>query len=109
MWRFTLNPDSIVGDAKLVIVDECSMVGEVLASDLLSFGTKVLVLGDPAQLPPVDGAGYFTSKPPDFILTEIHLQAAENPIIRMSMDVREGKKAQTGCIRIEQGNHRSAA
>lgn len=96
MWRFALNPDSAVGEAKLVIVDECSMVGEVLASDLLSFGTKVLVLGDPAQLPPVDGAGYFTSREPDFMLTEIHRQAAENPIIRMSMDVREGRKLKLG-------------
>jgi exodeoxyribonuclease-5 len=66
------------------------MVDEALGRDLLSFGTKVLVLGDPFQLPPVQGAGFFTADEPDVMLTEIHRQAADNPIIRMSMDIREG-------------------
>ena len=66
------------------------MVDERLARDLLSFGTKVLVLGDPFQLPPVQGAGFFTAHEPDIMLTEIHRQAADNPIIRMSMEIREG-------------------
>jgi len=89
--RFRLNPDAAVADAALVIIDECSMVGEALARDLLSFGTPVLVLGDPAQLPPVKDEGFFTNRRPDVMLTEIHRQAAENPIIRLSMDVREGR------------------
>lgn len=93
---FRLNHDSAVGIAKLVIIDEVSMVGEELARDLLSFGTKLLVLGDPAQLPPVKGEGYFINVPPDFMLTEVHRQAADNPIIRMSMDVREGRPLQVG-------------
>lgn len=93
---FKLNPSSAVLAAKLVIIDECSMVSDELARDLLSFGTKVLVLGDPAQLPPVKGTGYFTEAVPDIMLTEIHRQAADNPIIRMSMDVREGKRLCVG-------------
>lgn len=93
---FTLNPDSDVASARLVVVDEVSMVGEDLGRDLLSFGTKVLVLGDPAQLPPVNGEGFFTAKEPDILLTEIHRQAAENPIIRMSMEVREGRVLRLG-------------
>ena len=93
---FQLNPDSQVRFAKLVIIDECSMVDEELGSDLLSFGTKVLVLGDPAQLPPVKGDGFFTNGEPDFMLTDIHRQAADNPIIRMSMDVREGRRLVPG-------------
>lgn len=88
---FALNPDSIVGQSSLVVLDECSMVNEDLARDLLSFKRKVLVLGDPAQLPPVKGAGYFTNRKPDLLLTEIHRQARDNPIIRWSMLVREGK------------------
>ena len=49
------------------------------------------------QLPPVgDGLGFFTSREPDFMLTEVHRQAQDNPIIRMSMDVREGRKLQLG-------------
>lgn len=87
---FVLNPNSDVKDADLVIIDECSMVGEELARDLLSFGTRILVLGDPAQLPPVKDAGFFTDAEPDFMLTEVHRQARDNPIIRLSMTVREG-------------------
>lgn len=89
--QFRINPDSEVKDADLVVIDEVSMVGAELAVDLLSFGTKVLVLGDPFQLPPVKDAGYFTNAEPDIMLTEIHRQAAGNPIIRMSMDIREGR------------------
>lgn len=87
---FELNPDSEVRHADLVIIDECSMVDGRLGEDLLSFGTKVLVLGDPAQLPPPFGAGFFTENVlPDVMLTEIHRQAAENPIIAMATKVRQ--------------------
>lgn len=89
--EFVLNPDADIATSSLVIIDEVSMVGEDQARDLLSFGTKVLVLGDPAQLPPVKGEGYFINAKPDIMLTEVHRQAAESPIIRMSMDVREGR------------------
>lgn len=89
--EFKLNKDSPVADAALVIIDEVSMVGEELARDLLSYGTKVLVLGDPAQLPPVKGEGFFIDCEPDVMLTEVHRQAEDNPIIRMSMDVRLGR------------------
>lgn len=88
---FVLNDDSAVAGASLVIIDEVSMVGEDLARDLLHFGTRILVLGDPAQLPPVRGEGFFINAEPDVMLTEVHRQAAESPIIRMSMDVREGR------------------
>ncbi|MDR3463298.1 MAG: AAA family ATPase [Beijerinckiaceae bacterium] len=94
---FRLNPDGIACEAELIIIDECSMVGPDLGRDLLSYGKPVLVLGDPAQLPPVNGAGFFTDKPnPDVLLTEIHRQALENPIIRMSIDVREGHRLEFG-------------
>lgn len=89
--KFRLNEDSAVKHANLVVIDEVSMVGEELARDLLSFGTKVLVLGDPFQLPPVKSEGYFTNADPDIMLTEIHRQARDNPIIQMSMDIREGR------------------
>jgi len=94
--KFRLNSLSLASVAKLIIIDEVSMVGQDLGKDLLSFGTKVLVLGDPEQLPPVHGTGYFTAGEPDVMLTEIHRQARDNPIIRMSMDVREGRKLCVG-------------
>ncbi len=97
---FSLNRSSEVKKAKLVIVDECSMVDEKLGRDLLSFGTKVLVLGDPGQLPPVKagegGGGFFTEHEPDVMLTEIHRQARENPIIQLAATVREGGRPDYG-------------
>ncbi|RXT52899.1 ATP-binding protein [Bosea sp. Tri-44] len=93
---FVLNRESAAAKAKLIIIDECSMVDEDLGRDLLSFGTPVLVLGDPAQLPPVKGGGFFTEVEPDVMLTEVHRQAADNPIVRMSMIVREGGRLEIG-------------
>jgi len=93
---FVLNPDSPVRSASLVIIDECSMVDETIGEDLLSFGTKILVLGDPGQLPPVYGTGYFTSRKPDMVLTEIHRQAAESPILWMATRARLGESIPLG-------------
>lgn len=87
-WR--LNRESMLKEASLLIIDECSMVDEELANDLLSFGVPILVLGDPAQLPPVSGAGYFTEAEPDIMLTEIHRQAKDNPIVYLASQIREG-------------------
>ena len=94
--RFVLDPESPAADADLIVIDEVSMVDEQLGRDLLSFGVKVLVLGDPFQLPPVQGAGFFTADEPDIMLTEIHRQASDNPIILLSMDVREGGYLERG-------------
>ena len=94
--RFVLNDDSAASKAELIIIDECSMVDEELGRDLLSFGKQVLVLGDPAQLPPVKGGGFFTDAEPDVMLTEVHRQAADNPIVRLSMMVRDGERLPQG-------------
>lgn len=94
--RFVLNRESIVGEADLIIIDEVSMVGEDLGRDLLSFRRPVLVLGDPAQLPPVKGQGFFTEADPDVMLTEVHRQAKESPIIRLATDIREGARITVG-------------
>lgn len=94
--EWVINEDGNLKDATLAIIDECSMVDEKLGRDLLSFGKPVLVIGDPAQLPPVRGGGFFTAREPDFMLTEVHRQAAENPIIAMSMKVRTGNRLDVG-------------
>ncbi len=93
---FALNRDSAASKAELIVIDECSMVDEELGTDLLSFGVPVLVLGDPAQLPPVSGGGFFTGAEPDVMLTEVHRQARDNPIIHLSMIVREGGRLEAG-------------
>jgi exodeoxyribonuclease V len=93
---FELNEEGAAARAALIIIDECSMVDAELGRDLLSFGKPVLVLGDPAQLPPVKGAGFFTDAVPDAMLTEVHRQAADNPIIKLSMLIRTGGRLGLG-------------
>ena len=93
---FQLWDDAPASKAKLIVIDECSMVDEELGRDLMSFGTPLLVLGDPAQLPPIQGAGFFTNAEPDAMLTEVHRQAQNDPIVRLSMDVREGREIEIG-------------
>ena len=97
---FSLNRASPVAKARLIVVDECSMVDQALGRDLLSFGTPVLVLGDPGQLPPVrageGGGGYFTEAEPDVMLTEVHRQARDNPIVTLAQTVREGGRPDYG-------------
>lgn len=93
---FKLNRDSDLRGAKLLVVDEVSMVSDDIARDLLSFKVPILVLGDPAQLPPVKGEGFFINCAPDVMLTEVHRQARDNPIIRMSMAIREGSSLDRG-------------
>lgn len=88
---FSINRQSPLAKAALIVIDECSMVDEALGRDLMSFGRPILVLGDPGQLPPVSGGGFFTDHEPDFLLTEIHRQARDNPIIQLAMRVREGQ------------------
>jgi exodeoxyribonuclease-5 len=76
---------------RLVVLDESSMVGERIARDVFSFGKPVLVVGDPYQLPPIgDGDGFFNRLKADVMLTEVHRQALESPILRLATLAREG-------------------
>src|SRR6201982_1026515 len=93
---FELWGDAPASKAKLIIIDECSMVDAELGRDLKSFATPLLVLGDPAQLPPIQGGGFFTETEPDAMLTEVHRQAADDPIIHMSMAVGGGERLEPG-------------
>lgn len=89
--RFALNPQSDAAEARLIVLDEVSMVGDDMARDLMSFDKPILVLGDPGQLPPIKGEGAFTKDLPDIMLTEIHRQATESAIIRLATMAREGQ------------------
>lgn len=78
----------------LIIVDEASMVNEKVANDILSRGVPTIFVGDPGQLPPVEGKPGVST--PSFVLREIQRQAADNPIIRLAHDVRTGKGIKPG-------------
>jgi exodeoxyribonuclease-5 len=87
---FSLNEQSDWAYADLIVLDEVSMVNESMARDIESFGVPVLVLGDPAQLPPIEGGGHYTAAEPDFLLTEVHRQALESPVLHLATDIRLG-------------------
>jgi exodeoxyribonuclease-5 len=88
---FSLNEQSDWAYADLIVLDEVSMVNESMARDIESFGVPVLVLGDPAQLPPIEGGGHYTAAEPDFLLTEVHRQALESPVLKLATDIRLGR------------------
>lgn len=88
---FGLNMYSALADAAYLILDEVSMVNHQIALDLLSFNTPILVLGDPGQLPPVDGESYFTGAEPDVMLEEVFRHADGGGILALSQDIREGR------------------
>lgn len=80
--------ESALTGTDLLVVDEVSMVDEPTARDLLAYGIPTLVLGDPAQLPPVRGEGWFTSASPDSLLTEVHRHALDSPVTRVATTIR---------------------
>lgn len=82
-------------EADLFILDEASMVDEKLLEDLKSYGLPILAVGDHGQLPPVTGTLNLMENP-EIRLETIHRQAAENPIIRVSMMAREGRRVPQG-------------
>lgn len=77
-------------EADLIILDEASMVDEVIFQDLAGYGIPILAVGDHGQLPPIAGSLNLMSKPV-IRLEKIHRQAEGNPIVQMSLRAREGK------------------
>lgn len=94
--RFVVSADSPLAEADLAVLDECSMVGDDMAKDFRSFKKKTLIMGDPGQLSPIKGTGAFTGKTPDVLLTQIHRQAAESPILKLATMARNGEPLPIG-------------
>ncbi|WP_286084042.1 ATP-dependent RecD-like DNA helicase [Agrobacterium sp. FDAARGOS_525] len=92
---FSINRQSPLAKAALIIIDECSMVDEQLGKDLMSFGTPILVLGDPGSCRRFRAEASLRAGA-DYLLSEIHRQAKDNPIIHLAMDVREGREIMRG-------------
>lgn len=82
-------------DYDIVVVDECSMMPKDLARQLFKHNVYILALGDPFQLPPInpEDDNHLLDNPHIF-LSEIHRQAQESEIIRLSMEIREQKPLQ---------------
>ena len=77
----------------ILIIDECSMVGEKLWTYLQKNGGnfgKIVFMGDSAQLPPVkEGLSPSFSLLNKFTLTKIVRQHADNPIISLCSSIRK--------------------
>ena len=85
----------------VIILDECSMVSIDLFWMLIRAiddETKLIILGDNKQLPPIGVGNLFTdilnedNNIPKQMLTKIHRQAARSAIISVSADVRNRKQ-----------------
>lgn len=90
-----LPKDKLDNDYKIIVLDECSMLPQDMWNLLLSHRVHVIALGDPGQLPPVDGISSILDHP-HVMLEEVMRQAQDNPIIRLSMDIRAGKWLEYG-------------
>jgi len=77
-------------NVQTLVVDEASMVNLQLLKDLCAFSLPVLFFGDHGQLEPV-GADPQIMARCQVRLEEIHRQALDNPIIRLSKAWREGR------------------
>jgi len=75
-------------DVDLIIIDEGSMINQVLWNDLRSYNVPIIIIGDHGQLPPI-GGNFNLMNRPNFTLTEIHRQSLGNPIINLSTKIRQ--------------------
>ncbi len=76
---------------KVIVVDEISMLPKEMWELLLSHKIHVICLGDPFQLPPI-GEDNGVLANPHIFLDEIMRQEEESEIIRLTMDIRNGKQ-----------------
>lgn len=87
VWELRSN----ARQASLVIVDEASMITEDQIVDLRRVFGRILLVGDPGQLPPVTGLPALSLRMPQHRLTKIHRQAEESGIIRFAHAIRAGE------------------
>lgn len=88
---FHVPKESLPSNLQLIVVDEVSMVPKQIWDLLLSHHIHVIACGDPFQLPPIGENNGILDKPHIF-LDEVMRQAQESEIIRLSMDIRNGKR-----------------
>ncbi len=99
LYKSYLRPDGTYGRKpvdyipyELIIVDEISMVPKSMMQLLASYPVHIICLGDEAQLPPIykEQDNHILDNP-HIRLTKIMRQAQESEIVRLTMDIREGK------------------
>lgn len=90
---FDLRPFLEEGPFDLIVVDEASMVSSKVFQDLKTFEVPIMLVGDPAQLPPVqDEELRVEDFPVSFTLEKIHRQAEGSSILQLAEQVRTQRK-----------------
>jgi exodeoxyribonuclease V len=78
----------------VIVVDECSMINDELMffieQSIFQEDLKIIFMGDPMQLPPVNEKISLTFDNNEKVeLTQVVRQAADNPIIQLTLKLRE--------------------
>jgi len=92
-----------IGDYNLVIIDEVSMMNneffELIKNKAKDTGTKIILMGDPAQIPPVKEVGsviFTASDIESHWLTKIERQEDSNPLTFIYDDLRNNLESIDG-------------
>jgi exodeoxyribonuclease-5 len=98
--EFVFLGSAVVGDKRLLVVDEASMMQNLNYEDLCSLGLPLLLIGDDGQLPAVEDENgkkvesRVTSQAPDVRLETIMRQDDKSHILRLAARFRtEGRAA----------------
>ena len=83
-------------EIKLMFIDEAYMVPLKMVKDILSFGIKVIVSGDPNQLDPVGDEPGFLVSGKIHTLTQLMRQAENDPIVYLANRVLQNKPIHNG-------------
>lgn len=76
--------------AKTIIIDEASMLNENLLLEVQRAYPFIILVGDPGQLPPVEGRSVL-KEVPGVELSEVLRQASDSPILRYAYAVRASR------------------
>ena len=68
------EPMEVIEKYSLIMVDEASMIGEIIGKDIVSFGLPTILVGDPFQLPPVKAKPFWHNMKAQTVLTRIERQ-----------------------------------
>jgi exodeoxyribonuclease-5 len=92
---FISKKEELDPDIKLIIIDEATMVNNVMLDDLLSFEIPIIFIGDNNQLPPIYGV-CSVMKEPHYTLKKIMRQAEGNPIVKLSQMILNDEELKLG-------------
>jgi len=87
-FRWTIDDAKtyLASRASLLVIDEASMVGTKLGTDIMSLDIPVLAVGDPMQLQPVNDKQFFMDSKPNALLTQIERSGSD--VLPLAQDIR---------------------